>query len=395
MLRGLEIPKSDKLADYIDVLTANDQEWSNQLLALEHEVLSELLDKDKVNDFMRDKPLHARRYLEYGQLAGVLIDHYLQTPDDDILLKLRPEEQHKILLRIANRDGVVMLIPNDHGDIARKIADFRAQKVAAEGTDRPQRQRIHSHERPIRPIRPIVRPHRHNLNATPPKLTGTKRQRDNNLDDEFEDEAKPLHKKARRDGTLLPIKIASTTIKTGHSAGPTTGQSTPQIKKHQRATNDEEEPELEHKKARRVTAPIKKAFKKEEAPEATTKQSDSSTKEVKRAKRQRDDDDNEETKPAKKKSRRQRQESSAHNKKEDAAGPSTRKRNTRNSRKASGTDGEEPKPKYVVIEWDDDEFADFIDDDSEDESDGAKKRRDDEEKFSRARFRRAAKLVKD
>ncbi|KAF2445018.1 hypothetical protein P171DRAFT_485089 [Karstenula rhodostoma CBS 690.94] len=417
IIRGLAIPKPKKWKDLVDALTADDHEWSKQLLALECEVLSKLWVKEKVEDFMMDDLLQSRRCLEYGQLTVLLTDHYRRTPvADELWAKARPEEQHKMLLRIANQDGVAMrpAIPDDHRDIARKIADFRARKVAAEAPDRPKRCKPHE--------RPLFRPNNHTLKDSSPLPQGTKRQREESLEEEVEDEAESSYKKARCDGPPAPIEKTSTTAKSGPSAGSTPELSAPSElaekaaadvtsvhppvtrgEKRQRGTDDEEEPKLEHKKARRAVAPVIKASKKGEATKTTTEKSSSSTKDVERgpkpeskgSKRQRDEEDDE-TKPVKKKSRQQHQDSFASEDDKKAAGSGTRQRKTRDSRKAGGTDEKEPKPKWVVIEYEDDEFSDFIDDGSEDEAATAKKkRRTDDEKFNRARFRRAANLVKD
>ncbi|KAK7191490.1 hypothetical protein DPSP01_011007 [Paraphaeosphaeria sporulosa] len=420
--RGLEVQKSDKLKDYVEILTANDEEYSTQLLALEQSVLRQLWVKNKLKTLMLGFQLNSNSNYEYGLLTGVLADSFPQTPDGDALrAKLRPEAQHKILLRIANRIGAVLRpeMTDDHIYIARKIADFRARTLAAGGTGDPQRSQFQSRERSIRPLAksPV-----HDRDDAPTLRKRTKRQRENDVDEEVENEAKPLPKKVRHDGSPIAIERASAPVPAGTSTGSTPELTSPskhpataaadaqssrplvaKSKKHQRGRDDEEEQEPEHKKAR-VTAPGNKASKKEEDTTKTASQhSVSLTKDVEQGtkpkskgiKRQRDEEDEqEEMKPAQKRSRHQHQDSIAAEEDQKASGSGTRQRKTHSPLEAGGSDKKKPKRKNMVIESNYDESRDFIDDGSEDES-AKKKRNDVNETMSRAQFRRKSQFFKD
>jgi hypothetical protein len=262
-VRGLEHPVNNRWEDITGIPINNDKEWREQLLCLEWEVLGRLWDSEAINRFMETRPFRSRRYHDYGELKDRLIDYYPTAP---IFL---PEEQRRILLGVAYQDHVV-LDPQTHVhylDIARKIADFRARKVAAE--QQPARRRQHE----------ITRAKRHgNVNALVPGLQRDKRQREKDLDEEVEDEAKPKIKKARQDMTSGPIKKTSPTVQAEATTKSTPEQSafsglTKKIdllaarmdKKRRREIGDEENPNPEHKKARRVTAPTRKVSKTAQA----------------------------------------------------------------------------------------------------------------------------------
>ncbi|KAL5456483.1 hypothetical protein PMIN06_003838 [Paraphaeosphaeria minitans] len=413
MVRGLEIPKSDLLADYIEVLSVNDQVWSCQLLTLEQEVIGKLWVKEKVDKLMIGNDSKSLNYHDYGMLTELLIDHHQQTPDaNELRTKLRPEEQRKTLLSIANRHGIVVR-PEKIGDylyIAGKIADFHARKVTAERTGGSQRPQFKPRERPIRPRLRSPR-RRHDRDDAPPIRKGTKRQREDHEDEEAGNEANFSSKKARHGDRSIPIENVSAPVQARTSVGATPKPSYPskrvataatdeesvhqpikKVKKRQRKRDDEEDQEPKHKKAR-VTAPGKKASKKEGTTTKTaTQQSVSEAKDLdpgtktksKGTKRQRDE---EEMKPAQKKSRQQRQDSVAEEVK-NAAGSSSRQRKTNNSRKAGF------ERMTFVTDDEDDEFSDFIDDGSEDES-AKKRKKKNNNKMSRAVFNRVTNFFKD
>ncbi|KAJ4350206.1 uncharacterized protein N0V89_008827 [Didymosphaeria variabile] len=438
-IRGLPFPKTDNWRDLASVLAENDKEWRKQLFTLEREVLSKLCGKEKVDAFMRTEPFKNQEYFDYGDLEAELIYHYKETPEFSELmtnvLDLR-SVAYNMLLHIANHEYVSLgtKMPDFHPDFARRIADFRARKIATEGS--PLRQRVEKYARGRGTISPPER-----SDTAPVGSQGRKRRRGKDLQEEGE--TKPANKKPRKNAASVSIEKEFAAFQPGSATGSSPEQSTlatpasrspinvnpvstPGSKhtKRQGDTEGEEGLDTGKKKPRRDATLTKKApttTQDEAAAGATSEQSEHEIQPMNRKPQQ---DAAHVDKASASASTRERsttassicETSQAQSRKTKAATQSpleedrdpsesdtptgdhdslqTRsiKRNLRSNKR------KEPEPEYVW-EWEDEDLSDFIDDGDEDESVRPSKRKrrnsDEKKRFDRAKFRRTTNLVKD
>lgn len=138
-VRGLPFRMTDNCEDPASILITNDGEWRRQLLDLERTVLSKLWDKAKIDTILQTERFQNRQYLEYGELEEGLVNSTRgAAPFHSLPAKLLVSRHaaREMILSIASQEHAVLdpQVPKQHADVARKIAEFRARKIATEGS---------------------------------------------------------------------------------------------------------------------------------------------------------------------------------------------------------------------------------------------------------------------
>ncbi|KAL1609946.1 hypothetical protein SLS60_001611 [Paraconiothyrium brasiliense] len=232
-IRGLPFPKTKNWKELASILADNDEEWWKQLLTLEREVLSKLCGKEKVDAFMHTQPFKIQGYFDYGDLEVELIHHYRGTAEfSELMTKVRDLQStaYDMLLHIANHEYVSLgtKTPDFHPGIARRIADFRARKIATEGCPLTQPGENYTLDRGT-----ISTPER--SDTAPAGSQWRKRRRDQ--ESERDDETRPANKKPRQDVAPVPVAKVSAAVQVESATVLSPEQSTLSIPASQSSIN--------------------------------------------------------------------------------------------------------------------------------------------------------------